>query len=135
MDDGARHHPVPLRRVVDPRGALVIADGPDALPFAARRMYAITEVPAGERRGAHAHRALQQVFVPLAGAFTLRLDDGDGPVDVRMDDPARGHYVGPMVWRELVDFSPGAVCLVLASEPYDADDYIHDHREFCRLAA
>lgn len=126
------HHAVPLRRHTDDRGSLIIADGGDALPFAARRMYAITEVPPGRVRGAHAHRALRQVFAVLSGAFTLRLDDGRGEVVVRMNDPARGHYVGPMVWRELDDFAPGTVCLVLASDPYDADDYLHTREDFLR---
>ena len=126
------HHPVPLRRHTDDRGALIIADGEAALPFAARRMYAITDVPSGRVRGAHAHRALRQVFAVLAGAFTLRLDDGDGEVVVRMNDPARGHFVGPLVWRELDDFAPGTVCLVLASDPYDADDYLHTKADFLR---
>jgi hypothetical protein len=129
------HHPVPLRRHTDDRGALIIADGEAALPFAARRMYAITDVPSGRVRGAHAHRALRQVFAVLAGAFTLRLDDGDGEVVVRMNDPARGHFVGPMVWRELDDFAPGTVCLVLASDPYDADDYLHTKADFLRALA
>ena len=126
------HRPVALRRYTDDRGSLIIADGEDALPFAARRMYAITEVPPGRVRGAHAHRALRQVFAVLSGAFTLRLDDGRGEVCVRMNDPARGHYVGPMVWRELDDFAPGTVCLVLASDPYDADDYLHTREDFLR---
>lgn len=131
----ARHHPVALRRVDDARGSLVIAEGPTALPFAASRMYAITGVPPGQRRGAHAHLRLEQVFVALAGAFTLRLDEGRGEVAVRLDDPARGHYVGPMVWRELEDFAPGTVCLVLASRPYEADDYLHDRADFLRRCA
>ncbi len=118
----------------DDRGALTFMESPKDLPFDIRRIYYLYDVPAGQARGAHAHRALRQVFIALAGSFTLLLDDGRREREYRLSSPRRGLYVPPMLWRDLRDFSPGAICLVLASAGYLESDYIRDYAAFLEAA-
>ncbi|MEP7122881.1 MAG: FdtA/QdtA family cupin domain-containing protein [Byssovorax sp.] len=118
----------------DDRGALTFMESPKDLPFDVRRIYYLYDVPEGKARGAHAHRALRQVFIAIAGSFTLLLDDGDKQREVRLDSPRRGLYVPPMLWRDLRGFSPGAICVVLASAGYQESDYIRDHAAFLEAA-
>jgi hypothetical protein len=114
----------------DPRGELMFAEGERHVPFPIRRVFSLYGVTAGARRGAHAHRQLEQCFIALHGSIDVDLDDGSGRSSARLERPARGLYVGPLVWSELRDFTPGAICLVLASDYYDEGDYIRDYREF-----
>jgi hypothetical protein len=106
------------------------------VPFAVRRVYYLYDVPGGAERGGHAHRDLQQLIVCAAGAFDLVLDDGRGRRTLRLDRPDTGVYIPQLLWRELLHFAPGTVCMVLASRPYDEADYIRDYGEFtaCRRA-
>jgi hypothetical protein len=113
-----------LRGVRDDRGALMFAEGGRDLPFEIRRIYALYDVPEGKMRGGHGHRHLEQLFVALSGAFEVVVGDGRALRTHRLSSPTEGLYVGRMMWREVVRFTPGAVCLVLASLPYDPDDYI-----------
>jgi dTDP-4-dehydrorhamnose 3,5-epimerase-like enzyme len=115
--------------VRDPAGDLAVVDEGD-MPFPVRRVFYLHSVPAGARRGGHAHRRLEQVLVAVAGRFDVVLDDGAKRRTVRLDDPNRGLFLPTMIWREMVNFSPDAVCLVLASAPYDEADYIRDYDEF-----
>jgi hypothetical protein len=117
----------------DARGLLVPMEADKHVPFAIRRVYALVRLQAGLARGAHAHRALRQVIVALAGSCRVRLDDGRGQVAVTLDDPVRGLVLEPRVWHEMADFSPDCVLLVLADAHYDEADYIRDHGEFLRL--
>jgi oxalate decarboxylase/phosphoglucose isomerase-like protein (cupin superfamily) len=107
----------------DDRGGLMFAEGGKDVPFAIRRLYALYDVPPGKMRGGHGHRLLEQVFVAMSGSFDLLVSDGLGERTVRLSRPTQGVYVGRMMWREVTNFSPGAVCLVVASLPYDAEDY------------
>ena len=116
----------------DSRGQLTVAEGL-ALPFEIKRLYWLHGF-SGAPRGGHAHRTLWQVFVPLAGAVTLTLETARGARSYRLDNPARALLVGPMTWRDLTDFAPETVCLVMASAAYDEADYIRDHAAF-RVAA
>lgn len=116
--------------IPNPAGNLAVIEGEREVPFAIRRVYYLYSVPRGARHGGHAHRRLEQVLIAVAGEFDVILDDGEGRRSVRLAAPDRGLYVPTMIWRELVDFSSGAVCLVLASEPYDDGDYIRDYDEF-----
>lgn len=84
----------------------------------------------GVVRGKHAHKELHQVLFCVAGACTIHLDDGKEKIDVRLDKPSRGLLIGPGMWREMYDFTPGAVLMVLASEYYDESDYIRDYDAF-----
>lgn len=100
------------------------------LPFDVKRVYYLYDVPAGEERGGHAHRELQQIVVAASGAFDVLLNDGVNKKIVHLDRPFIGLHIVPGIWRELLNFSAGAVCLVLASHTYDEKDYIRDYPNF-----
>ena len=100
------------------------------LPFEVKRIYYLYDVPAGEERGGHAHRELQQIVVAASGAFDVLLNDGRNKKIVHLDRPFIGLHIVPGIWRELLNFSSGAVCLVLASHKYDEKDYIRDYENF-----
>jgi dTDP-4-dehydrorhamnose 3,5-epimerase-like enzyme len=121
---------VTLRTVDDPRGSLTIVEAERDIPFPIERVYHLHGVPAGGRRGGHAHRRLQQILIAVAGAFDVLLDDGVARRRVRLDDPRAGLHIPPGVWRELDSFTDGAVCVVLASMAYDDADYERDYGEF-----
>lgn len=121
-----------LPRVEDPRGNLSFVEGGRHVPFEIRRVYYVYGVPAGFGRGAHAHKRLEQLFIAMAGSFDVILDDGTQRRRHTLNRPDRGLYVAPMMWRELENFSPGAVCVVLASAPYDEADYLRDYGDFLR---
>jgi dTDP-4-dehydrorhamnose 3,5-epimerase-like enzyme len=119
-----------LPRFADARGALSFVEGNKHIPFAIQRVYYLHDVAPGQRRGAHAHRALEQVLIAVAGSFTISLDDGTTSIDRELTSPSRALYLPPFVWHELRDFSPGAVCLALASAPFDESDYFRDYQGF-----
>ena len=100
------------------------------IPFDVKRVYYLYDVPGGEERGAHAHRDLSQLIVAASGSFTVTLDDGKCKRSFFLNRPYQGLYVKPGLWRDLVDFSSGAVCMVLASDVYLKEDYIRDYEEF-----
>jgi hypothetical protein len=100
------------------------------VPFDVKRVYYLYDVPGGESRGAHGHRALQQVIVAASGSFDVTLDDGKNRKSVNLNRPYFGLHIYPGMWRDLSNFSSGAICLVLASEVYQQDDYIRDYLEF-----
>jgi len=121
---------IALRTVDDPRGSLTFVEGELDVPFAIKRVYHLYSVPPGGARGGHAHRRLDQVLIAVAGAFDVILDDGAEVRRVRLDDPREGLHIPPGVWREMDGFSRGAACVVLASELYEATDYVRDYDEF-----
>lgn len=126
---------VDLPKIGDPRGDLSFIEGRRHIPFDIRRVYYLYNVPSDAERGSHGHRALEQLIIPLAGGFDVELDDGIERRNVRLDNPARALYVCPMMWRDLRNFSDGAVALVLASLVYDEADYFRDYQEFLEAAA
>lgn len=111
-------------------GNLTVVENGVTLPFDVKRAYYIYDVPSGESRGAHAHRELEQLIVAASGSFTVKLDDGVSKRSFFLNRPYQGLYVKPGLWRDLEDFSSGAVCMVLASEVYKQEDYIRDYKEF-----
>lgn len=129
--DGVRL--VSLGHVSAENGALYVAEQPGALPFAVRRVFTILDVPAGERRGIHAHRQCEQFLVCMAGSVEALVDDGRHQRTVTLDSPGLGLYMPAMIWGSQYDYSPDARLTVFASDPYDADDYIHDYEEFLAL--
>lgn len=114
----------------DQRGNLVAIEAERDVPFEIRRVYYLYNTPPEEERGFHGHRELEQLAVCLAGAVTITLDDGHERRDVRMDSPEKALFIGRMIWREMRDFTPNAVLMVLASAPYDEADYIRDYADF-----
>ena len=117
----------------DERGCLSAAEGLRHVPFAIERVYWITEAPPSARRGGHAHREVSEVIAAAAGSFTVDCDDGNSTTEFSLDAPSAALLLPAHVWRELRDFSSGAVCLVLASGPYREEEYIRDREEFSRL--
>ena len=114
----------------DRKGNISVVQNGDTVPFDVKRVYYLYDVPGGESRGSHAHRELNQLIVAASGSFRVTLDDGVTKRSFLLNRPYQGLYVRPGIWRDLDDFSSGAVCMVLASEKYDADDYIRDYDEF-----
>lgn len=118
----------------DNRGSLVSIEAERTVPFAIRRIYYIFGTSEGVARGFHAHRSLNQVLICLSGSCTVVLEDADSRTEVRLSNPAEGLMIRSMMWREMRDFSPGAVLMVIASEYYDEADYIRDYSDFKRIA-
>ncbi|MGI8945418.1 MAG: sugar 3,4-ketoisomerase [Thermoleophilaceae bacterium] len=124
---------IDLTTAHDARGALTwLADDTD-LPFAVRRVFWLYDVPAGAARAEHANRCTDQLLICLHGGSEVVLDDGGARRRVTLDRPDRGLVLPRMIWHELRGFGPGTVCLVLASELYDAHDYCRSYAEFLRL--
>jgi dTDP-4-dehydrorhamnose 3,5-epimerase-like enzyme len=126
---------VEFPKVSDPRGNLTFLEAMREVPFQVRRAYWIYGVPGGERRGGHAYRELHEMIIALSGSFEVHLDDGSRRSTHPLSRGYRGLYVPNMIWRQLENFSTNAVCLILASEPYDEADYVRDPSEFVELQA
>lgn len=115
------------------KGNLTVVENGQTLPFDVKRVYYLYDVPGGENRGAHAHKELSQLIIAASGSFTVTLDDGKCKRSFFLNRPYQGLYVKPGMWRDLEDFSSGAVCMVLASDVYLASDYIRDYKEFIKF--
>ena len=121
---------VELPQIHDPRGDLVFVEGAVHLPFEIARVYYLYNVPVMAERGGHAHRELEQVLFALSGSFRVTTDDGSEKREFLLRDPRQGLHISRMIWREMDQFSQGAVCMVLASHRYDEGDYFRDYHEF-----
>lgn len=121
---------IELPKITDPRGNLTFVEGSNHVPFDIKRVYYLYDVPGGSDRGAHAHKSLHQFIVAMSGSFDVVLNDGDRQRRFHLNRSYYGLYICPMMWRLLDNFSSGAVCMVLASTPYDESDYIRDYRQF-----
>lgn len=117
----------------DRKGNLTVVENGQTLPFDVKRVYYLYDVPGGENRGAHAHKELSQLIIAASGSFTVTLDDGKCKRSFFLNRPYQGLYVKPGMWRDLEDFSSGAVCMVLASDVYLKEDYIRDYQEFLKF--
>ncbi|WP_205480424.1 sugar 3,4-ketoisomerase [Sphingomonas arenae] len=116
----------------DDRGSLIALEGDRNLPFAVARVYYVFGTKAGVSRGFHAHRKLNQLAVAVSGSCTMLVDDGSRRTALPLDRPDQGLLLGPMLWREMHDFSPDCVLLVMADTPYDESDYVRDYQAFLR---
>lgn len=121
-----------LRKIHDVRGNLTPIESRADVPFDIKRVYYLYDVPGGESRGAHAHKELYQLIVAANGSFTVTLDDGTEKKSFNLNRSYCGLLVVPGIWRDLDDFSSGAVLLCLANEHYVAEDYIRDYEEFLK---
>lgn len=128
-------HLIDFPKISDPRGNLTFVEGSNHVPFDIKRVYYLYDVPGGAARGGHGHRELQQVIIAMSGSFDVVIDDGLEKKTYSLNRSYFGLYICPMVWREIVNFSSGSVCLVLASTVYDAADYYRDYDLFVRDAA
>lgn len=123
-------HILGLPKIADPRGNLTFIEGGRHVPFAIQRVYYLYDVPGGAERGGHAHKNLTQLIIAMSGSFDVVIDDGNEKKRVHLNRSYQGLFVCPMIWRELDNFSSGAVCMVLASNLYDEDDYYRDYDTF-----
>lgn len=121
---------IELPKISDPRGNLTFIEGGRHIPFDIRRVYYTYDVPGGADRGGHAHKALHQLIIAMSGSFDVTLDDGRNKKKFHLNRSYQGLYVCPMMWRDLDNFSSGSVCMVLASNIYEASDYYRDYDEF-----
>lgn len=126
-------HVLPLNKIHNRAGNITIVEGNKNIPFNIKRVYYLYDIPGGENRGGHAHKNLYQLIVAAGGSFEVFLDDGTNKKIVRLNRPDCGLLIVPGIWRELFEFSSGAICLVLASEKYDESDYIRDYDSFIKL--
>ena len=122
-----------LTRAEDMRGSLVASDFGSSLPFVPRRFFIVYRVPSTEVRGEHAHRACHQFMICVSGSVSVLVDDGSERAQITLDNPGIGLYVPPMLWGTQYGYSADATLAVLASHPYDADDYIRNYDEFLHL--
>lgn len=125
---------IDLPVVSDPRGDLTFIEGGRHVPFDIARVYYLYNVPVESKRGGHAHQELQQVLFALSGSFRIKLDDGAIKAEIWLNNPRMGLLIDRMVWREMDRFSQGAVCMVLASTPYQEADYLREYDEFLKAA-
>lgn len=112
------------------KGNITVVENSKTVPFDIKRVYYLYDIPGGESRGGHAHKALQQLIVAASGCFNVTLNDGNVKRTFTLNRPYQGLLVVPGIWRELDDFSSGSVCLVLASMGYDESDYIRNYHSF-----
>lgn len=124
---------VPLPKISDPRGNLTFIESRNHVPFEIKRVFYLYDVPTEEDRGAHAHKELHQFLVCLAGSFDVELNDGEFQSSVHLNRPWKGLHIPPMIWAAEVNFDPGSVCLVLASEEFRESDYIRNYSEFLEI--
>jgi hypothetical protein len=123
-----------LPKVEDRRGNLTFIEANRHVPFGIERVYYLYDVPGGAERGGHAHKGLHQFLVAMSGSFDVKIDDGGRKATFHLNRSYYGLYLCPMIWREIDNFSSGAVCMVLASTHFAPDDYLRDYDEFVRLA-
>jgi dTDP-4-dehydrorhamnose 3,5-epimerase-like enzyme len=121
---------IELTKNHNPAGNLTVFQNGVERFFPVKRVYYLYDVPGGSQRGGHAHKKLYQLIVAASGSFDVNLDDGRSKKIIQLNRPNYGLFVVPGIWRELVNFSSGAICLVLASEKYNAEDYLRDYDNF-----
>ena len=123
---------IDLPKIVDPRGNLTVAEGLKNVPFNIKRVYWLYDIPAGEGRGGHAHKQIKELLIAVSGSFHVTLDNGKEKQTYLLNHPYQALLIDTGIWRTLDDFSSGAVCVVLASDWYEEEDYIYDYNDFLK---
>ena len=123
---------IKLPKIQDSRGNLTFIENNSHIPFSIERVYYLYDVPGGESRASHAHKSLHQLFIALSGSFDIVLKDGFRSKKFSLNRSYVGLYVPPMIWRTLVNFSSGSVCMVLASQKYDESDYFRNWSDYSK---
>lgn len=125
---------IELPKIADTRGNLTVIENNKNIPFEIKRVYYLYDVPGGAERAGHAHKVLKQFLVAMSGSFDVVIDDGYEKVTYHLNRAYYGLYICPMVWREIVNFSSGSVCMALASDFYDESDYYRKYENFIKAA-
>jgi len=123
---------IQLPKISERKGAITPIYSGEHVPFQIERVFYLYDVPGGSERGGHAHKNLEQLIIAASGCFDVMIDDGNNKKVVELNRPYFALHVKPGIWREIFNFSSGAICLVLASEKYDPEDYIRDYSTFLR---
>lgn len=126
---------VDLPKIADPRGNLTFIEGCNHIPFEIKRVYYLYDVPGGAERAGHAHKTCHSFLIAISGSFDVIVYDGKKNERIHLNRSYYGLHVPPMIWREIDNFSSGSVCLSLASEPYDENDYYRQYNAFLRALA
>jgi hypothetical protein len=121
---------IQLRKIHNRAGNITPVENGADIPFNVKRIYYLYDIPGGESRGGHGHKELEQLIVAVSGSFDVTIDDGVSKKTVNLNRPYFGLHLKPGIWRDLSNFSSGAICLVLASHLYDESDYIREYSEF-----
>lgn len=121
-----------LPQVGDRQGHITAINNAEEIPFAVKRVFYLYDIPGGESRGAHAHKECHQFLIAASGAFEVLLDDGKTKRVVNLNRPTLGLHIQPGIWASEINFSSGAICLVLASHTYNESDYIREYRDFLK---
>lgn len=125
---------IDLPKVSDPRGNLTFVEGGRHIPFQVKRVFYLYDVPGGAERAGHALKTCEQFLIAMSGSFDVIIYDGKEKQRIHLNRSYNGLYLPPMIWREMDNFSSGSVCLVLASENYNENDYHRDYRKFLAAA-
>lgn len=122
-----------LPRIDAEQGNITVVENSDNFPFKVKRIFYLYDIPGGESRGAHAHRKCHQLLVAATGAYEVLLDDGNTKRLVQLNRPYLGLHIPPGIWASEINFSSGSICLVLASELYDEQDYIRSYDDYLKF--
>lgn len=120
---------VDIPKIKNAKGNIGVIEN-DVVPFDIKRVYYLYDVPSSAKRGGHAHKNLKQLLIALSGSFDVVLKDGKKKQTVTLNKPDKALLINSSIWRELENFSSGAVCMVIASDVYNEDDYIRDYKSF-----
>lgn len=122
---------IDIPKINNPKGNIAIIEN-ELLPFEIKRVYYLFDVPSSAKRGGHAHKNLSQILIALSGSFDVVLKDGKEVKTITLNKPDKGLLLTKNIWRELENFSSGAVCLVLASAVFSEEDYIRNYKDFLK---
>jgi dTDP-4-dehydrorhamnose 3,5-epimerase-like enzyme len=125
---------IDIPKITDPRGNLAVLEK-DTIPYKIERVYYLYDVPSDSHRGGHAHKDCMELLIAISGSFTVELDNGEEKQTVTLNKPNKGLLIPTMIWRELTDFSSGAMCLVLASHVFEEEDYIREKKDFYSITS
>ena len=122
-----------LPRIANPAGNITVVENNIQLPFPVKRIFYLYDIPGGESRGAHSHKQCHQFLIAASGSYEVSLDDGKVQRVVQLNRPYVGLHIPPGIWASEINFSSGSICLVLASEKYNEEDYIREYQDFIRF--
>ena len=126
-------HIIHLPKIKNPRGNLTFVENSEHIPFDIKRVFYLYDIPGGESRGAHAHKECHQFIIAASGSFEVEIDDGREIKKISLNQPYYGLHIPPGIWASEINFSSGAICLVMTSHKYTEEDYIRNRRDFLKL--